>query len=50
MGVRGHPAHDPGVFQTGACTHAEGSPLGLIVGDTWLEGVQFRLVATGGGL
>ena len=38
---------DPGVFQTGACTYDEGSPLGLIVGDTWLDGVQFRLVATG---
>jgi hypothetical protein len=38
---------DPGVFQTGACTYDEASPLGLIVGDTWLDGVQFRLVATG---
>lgn len=43
-----HPKNpDPGVFQTGACTYDEGSPLGLIVGDTWLDGVQFRLVATG---
>jgi hypothetical protein len=38
---------DPGVFQTGACTYDERSPLGLIVGDTYLSGVQFRLVATG---
>ena len=46
-----HPKNpDPRVFQTGACTYAEGSPLGLIVGDTWLDGVQFRLVATGAGL
>lgn len=37
----------PGVYQTGACTYGEGSPLGLIVGDTWLDGVQFRLIATG---
>lgn len=38
---------DPGVFQTGACTYDEGSPLGLIAGDTYLSGVQFRLIATG---
>ena len=38
---------DPGVFQTGACTYDEGSPLGLIVGDTYLTGIQFRLIATG---
>ncbi len=38
---------DPGVYQTGACTYDEHSPLGLIVGDTYLSGVQFRLVATG---
>jgi hypothetical protein len=38
---------DPGVYQTGACTFDEGSPLGVIVGDTHLTGVQFRLFATG---
>jgi hypothetical protein len=38
---------DPGVYQTGACTYDEHSPLGLIVGHTYLEGVQFRLEATG---
>ena len=41
---------DPGVFQTGACTYDERSPLGLIVGDTYFSGVQFRLVATGDAL
>jgi hypothetical protein len=38
---------DPAVFQTGACTYEEQSPLGLIVGDTYVSGVQFRLIATG---
>lgn len=38
---------DPGVYQTGACTFDETSPLGVIVGDTHVTGVQFRLFATG---
>ncbi len=38
---------DPAVFQTGACAYHEQSGTGMIVGDTFLSGVQFRLVATG---
>jgi hypothetical protein len=38
---------DGDVFQTGACTYQEGVATGIIVGDTYLSGVQFRLVATG---
>jgi hypothetical protein len=38
---------DAGIYQSGACTYQEGSPLGLVRGDTWMQGVQFRLVATG---
>lgn len=38
---------DDGVFQTGACTYQEGIATGIILGDTYFSGVQFRLVATG---
>lgn len=38
---------DPDVFQTGACTYQQGMATGVVVGDTHLSGVQFRLVATG---
>lgn len=43
-----HPKNtDPGVIQTGACTYDQHSSLGVVVGDTHLSGVQFRLYATG---
>ncbi len=35
------------VIQTGACSYHQESQLGMIVGDTHLSGIQFRLVATG---
>ena len=38
---------DSGVFQTGACSYQEGITTGIVLGDTYFSGVQFRLVATG---
>ena len=38
---------DPQVFQSGACTYHRQSNTGLIVGDVYTTGVQFRLIATG---
>ncbi|MBN2724623.1 MAG: hypothetical protein JXR95_11180 [Deltaproteobacteria bacterium] len=38
---------DSQVFQTGACTYHSESLTGMIAGDIYLSGVQFRLVATG---
>lgn len=52
-GTLGAPLHayernpDTGVYQTGACTFDEDAVMGLVVGDTYIEGVQFRLIATG---
>ncbi|MBU1240409.1 hypothetical protein KKF84_07680 [Myxococcota bacterium] len=38
---------DPQVYQTGACTYHHQSETGVIVGDVYTSGVQFRLIATG---
>jgi len=37
----------PDVYQSGPCTYAPGSALGVVTGDTYLSVVQFRLFATG---
>ncbi len=37
----------PNLIQSGACTYQKQSFLGLVIGNTWLDGIQFRLKATG---
>jgi len=45
LGIEKNP--DGEVFQTGACSYQEGISTGIVLGDTYFSGVQFRLVATG---
>ncbi|MEL6181901.1 MAG: hypothetical protein AAFS10_23270, partial [Myxococcota bacterium] len=45
--VVAEPGGGAGIFQSGPCTYAPGSRLGVITGDVYLQGVQFRLHATG---